>query len=155
MAAQVNRARPQKLPSGPKGGAPKGLTKLNKAPGLGGTTGAVNGVASQAVPSAYEIMAGRIANRVAEMAENITFVERCVPLLSPYSIFSPVSPSHPSPLYVLTNSRPLERDNLMLLPLSKRLIQQRVKSDLASWTSALAHPLKATCPSRRPSWTTF
>ncbi|KAI9702280.1 MAG: hypothetical protein M1820_006212 [Bogoriella megaspora] len=64
--------------------APRGVTKLNKAPGAG----AVNGATSQAtgaigqaaqsipIPSAYEIMAGRIANRVAEMAENITFVER-------------------------------------------------------------------------------
>jgi len=33
----------------------------------------VNGVGS-----AYAIMANRIANRVAEMAESITFVERCV-----------------------------------------------------------------------------
>jgi len=30
------------------------------------------------VTSAYAIMANRIANRVAEMAESITFVERCV-----------------------------------------------------------------------------
>ncbi|KAF2135630.1 uncharacterized protein K452DRAFT_281239 [Aplosporella prunicola CBS 121167] len=30
-------------------------------------------------PSAYEIMAGRIANRVAELAENYTFVERPKP----------------------------------------------------------------------------
>ncbi|KAF2843034.1 hypothetical protein M501DRAFT_993856 [Patellaria atrata CBS 101060] len=32
--------------------------------------------ASTYTPSAYEVMATRIANRVAEMAENITFVER-------------------------------------------------------------------------------
>ncbi|KAF2240606.1 hypothetical protein BU26DRAFT_470256 [Trematosphaeria pertusa] len=35
--------------------------------------GAVNGAQP---PSAYQIMASRLANRVAEMAENITFVER-------------------------------------------------------------------------------
>ncbi|CAO2654281.1 Nn.00g110140.m01.CDS01 [Neocucurbitaria sp. VM-36] len=39
------------------------------------TNGAVNG-ASQAQMSPYTIMASRIANRVAEMAENMTFVER-------------------------------------------------------------------------------
>lgn len=42
---------------------------------------AVNGAANGAThgaqpPSPYGIMAARIANRVAEMAENITFVER-------------------------------------------------------------------------------
>ena len=31
---------------------------------------------TQGATSAYAIMAGRIANRVAEMAESITFVER-------------------------------------------------------------------------------
>jgi len=36
------------------------------------TNGAVNG----SHPSPYGIMASRIANRVAEMAENMTFVER-------------------------------------------------------------------------------
>lgn len=39
------------------------------------TNGAVNG-ASQSQMSPYTIMASRIANRVAEMAENMTFVER-------------------------------------------------------------------------------
>jgi hypothetical protein len=39
------------------------------------TNGATNG-ASQSQMSPYTIMASRIANRVAEMAENITFVER-------------------------------------------------------------------------------
>ena len=93
MASQVtnglpSRAKPQKLPS--RAGAPKGVNKLNKPPGLGQASGAVNGVAGQAtsaagqaaqnlpIPSAYGIMASRIANRVAEMAENITFVERYV-----------------------------------------------------------------------------
>lgn len=39
------------------------------------TNGAVNG-ASHPQMSPYTIMASRIANRVAEMAENMTFVER-------------------------------------------------------------------------------
>jgi hypothetical protein len=39
------------------------------------TNGASNG-ASQPQMSPYTIMASRIANRVAEMAENMTFVER-------------------------------------------------------------------------------
>ena len=39
--------------------------------------GAANGVQAPAPqPSPYGIMASRIANRVAEMAENITFIER-------------------------------------------------------------------------------
>lgn len=48
----------------------------------------MNGASSipQHIPSPYEVMAGRIANRVAEMAENMTFVERerFVPLLPPF-----------------------------------------------------------------------
>lgn len=40
------------------------------------SNGAVNGAASHAPISPYEIMAGRIMNRVGELAENITFVER-------------------------------------------------------------------------------
>lgn len=44
----------------------------NKAASIAGES-PVNGVTS-----AYAIMASRIANRVAEMAESITFVERCV-----------------------------------------------------------------------------
>jgi hypothetical protein len=53
----------------------KAAGQLRKTKGAAGAAGgAVNGVAHHASP--YEIMAGRIANRVAEMAENITFVER-------------------------------------------------------------------------------
>ena len=37
---------------------------------------AAGGNQNDGVTSAYAIMAGRIANRVAEMAESITFVER-------------------------------------------------------------------------------
>lgn len=43
-------------------------------PSLNGINGAVNGIPQNLSP--YNIMASRIANRVAEMAENITFVER-------------------------------------------------------------------------------
>jgi hypothetical protein len=38
--------------------------------------GAANGAVNGAHPSPYGIMASRIANRVAEMAENYTFIER-------------------------------------------------------------------------------
>jgi hypothetical protein len=44
--------------------------------GAGPKNAAVNGVQNGAHPGAYAIMASRIANRVAEMAENMTFVER-------------------------------------------------------------------------------
>lgn len=47
----------------------------NKAYSVSGGEHAANGVTS-----AYAIMANRIANRVAEMAESITFVERYVNL---------------------------------------------------------------------------
>ncbi|KAH6865027.1 hypothetical protein J4E85_004335 [Alternaria conjuncta] len=52
--------------------APKKATQSAKKPQ---TNGATNG-ASQPQMSPYTIMASRIANRVAEMAENMTFVER-------------------------------------------------------------------------------
>jgi hypothetical protein len=42
-----------------------------KKPSMNGAS-----AAQQHIPSPYEVMASRIANRVAEMAENITFVER-------------------------------------------------------------------------------
>lgn len=47
----------------------------NKAYSIAGESPASGG----GVGSAYAIMASRIANRVAEMAESITFVERCGP----------------------------------------------------------------------------
>jgi hypothetical protein len=52
--------------------AKKSTASANKKPQ---TNGASNG-ASQSQMSPYTIMASRIANRVAEMAENMTFVER-------------------------------------------------------------------------------
>jgi hypothetical protein len=52
--------------------AKKPTASANKKPQ---TNGASNG-ASQSQMSPYTIMASRIANRVAEMAENMTFVER-------------------------------------------------------------------------------
>lgn len=47
-------------------------------------------------PSAYEIMAARIANRVAEMAESMTFVERPVKYVEPF--LSRLRASFPIPL---------------------------------------------------------
>jgi hypothetical protein len=52
-----------------------GTNVSNKAQTNGAVNGAANG-ASHAQMSPYTIMASRIANRVAEMAENMTFVER-------------------------------------------------------------------------------
>lgn len=50
----------------PNGVAPKAASVAGDSPATGGG----------GVTSAYAIMASRIANRVAEMAESITFVER-------------------------------------------------------------------------------
>ncbi|KAI9660324.1 MAG: hypothetical protein M1821_009674 [Bathelium mastoideum] len=107
MATQVtnnlpSRAKPQKLPNAPRAGAPKGVTKLNKAGGgLNGVAGQATGAVGQAaqnlpIPSAYEIMAGRIANRVAEMAENITFVERNPRQPDPAATHAPVQETDPT-----------------------------------------------------------
>ncbi|KAH7390629.1 hypothetical protein BKA66DRAFT_459418 [Pyrenochaeta sp. MPI-SDFR-AT-0127] len=57
------------------------------------TNGAVNG-ASQPQMSPYTIMASRIANRVAEMAENMTFVERERPQQQEQQ--APAAPSKPA-----------------------------------------------------------
>ncbi|KAK8206722.1 hypothetical protein M8818_004556 [Zalaria obscura] len=54
----------------PKASAPRAPQRVQKAASTAGDNPA-NGVTS-----AYAIMASRIANRVAEMAEGITFVER-------------------------------------------------------------------------------
>lgn len=48
----------------------------SSAPKKAQTNGATNGAQPQQQMSPYTIMASRIANRVAEMAENMTFVER-------------------------------------------------------------------------------
>lgn len=61
--------KPRATPSRPQ--APR----APKAASVSGGESQVNGVTS-----AYAIMANRIANRVAEMAESITFVERYVTL---------------------------------------------------------------------------
>lgn len=56
-----------------------GLSKAQKTSSPIRKSPATNAVKSPAsAPSAYSIMAERIANRVAEMAESITFVERYV-----------------------------------------------------------------------------
>jgi hypothetical protein len=52
-----------------------GTSATKKSQVNGAVNGAANGVA-QPQMSPYTIMASRIANRVAEMAENMTFVER-------------------------------------------------------------------------------
>lgn len=67
-SAPVNRTvskTPASRAKKPVGAANKATKQMN---------GAANGAAAHLSP--YEIMASRIANRVAEMAENITFVER-------------------------------------------------------------------------------
>ncbi|KAF1848434.1 uncharacterized protein K460DRAFT_334510 [Cucurbitaria berberidis CBS 394.84] len=60
------------------------------------TNGAVNG-ASQPQMSPYTIMASRIANRVAEMAENMTFVEREKPQEQSQQPAAPSKPAQKKP----------------------------------------------------------
>jgi len=65
------RAPVRKTAGTPAKAASKGAKPVqNKAYSVAGDN------PSQGATSAYAIMAGRIANRVAEMAESITFVER-------------------------------------------------------------------------------
>jgi hypothetical protein len=68
-SAPVKRTTNKAAASRPKtaGGA------KSKAPAVNGASNGMNGLTHA---SPYTIMASRIANRVAEMAENITFVER-------------------------------------------------------------------------------
>lgn len=65
------------IPSAPKPRA-SSLPKNNirQAPRVQKAASANGDVPTNGVSSAYAIMASRIANRVAEMAEGITFVER-------------------------------------------------------------------------------
>lgn len=71
-SAPVNRTTNRAAASRTKKPAPSAAKK-----GQSATNGAVNGAQNGAHNmSPYTIMASRIANRVAEMAENITFVER-------------------------------------------------------------------------------
>lgn len=58
--------------------AKSAAARPRKAASTAGAKSAANGAANGAVQHAspYTIMASRIANRVAEMAENMTFVER-------------------------------------------------------------------------------
>jgi len=74
-SAPVHRTATKTTASRTKKAVGAKTTPKPKAPQ---TNGAVQNGASQngAHPSPYGIMASRIANRVAEMAENITFVER-------------------------------------------------------------------------------
>ncbi|KAF1949272.1 hypothetical protein CC80DRAFT_497588 [Byssothecium circinans] len=82
--------------------APASRTKKPAArPQQKSANGAVNG----AHPSPYGIMASRIANRVAEMAENMTFVER-------------EKPTSPSPTPASPKTRKPPRKLEMRLPSS-------------------------------------
>jgi hypothetical protein len=69
-SAPVNRTTNRTAASRSK--KPAGNASKKSAPS---TNGAMNGAQPNNM-SPYTIMASRIANRVAEMAENITFVER-------------------------------------------------------------------------------
>lgn len=65
-SAPVNRTSAKSAAARPR--------KAASTTGKAATNGAANGAVQHASP--YTIMASRIANRVAEMAENMTFVER-------------------------------------------------------------------------------
>ncbi|PVI02196.1 hypothetical protein DM02DRAFT_613160 [Periconia macrospinosa] len=88
-SAPVNRTTSKAPASRPR----KPAAKSNVKTAANGANGAVNGAANGAHPSAYGIMASRIANRVAEMAENVTFIEREKPSSSP----APPQPQHKKP----------------------------------------------------------
>lgn len=68
-SAPVNRTSAKPAASRPKKAASTAGKKTQST-----VNGAANGAQQHASP--YTIMASRIANRVAEMAENMTFVER-------------------------------------------------------------------------------
>lgn len=101
----------------------------------------VNGAAPQH-PSAYGIMAQRIANRVAEMAENITFVERQQPSPQPSSDSKPPPrkaprkldirvPNHGASPTNITFSAPFLDNTLSkLLTLQNRMLT--VSNDIAA-----------------------
>ncbi|KAF2768880.1 hypothetical protein EJ03DRAFT_254597, partial [Teratosphaeria nubilosa] len=67
-AANIKRPAPNQLSKTPQTTAKKAQPVTNKAASVAG--------GENHPTSAYAIMANRIANRVAEMAESITFVER-------------------------------------------------------------------------------
>ncbi|KAF2639945.1 hypothetical protein P280DRAFT_427510 [Massarina eburnea CBS 473.64] len=78
-SAPVNRTTSKTPVSRTKKPAARPQQKAQKP-----TNGAVNGAGASHPPaSPYGIMASRIANRVAEMAENMTFVEREKPQSPP------------------------------------------------------------------------
>lgn len=68
-SAPVNRTSAKSAASRPKKAASTAGKNTQST-----ANGAANGLQQHASP--YTIMASRIANRVAEMAENMTFVER-------------------------------------------------------------------------------
>ncbi|KAF2205043.1 hypothetical protein GQ43DRAFT_477703 [Delitschia confertaspora ATCC 74209] len=102
-------------------------------------SGAVNGV--QHHPSPYEIMASRLANRVAEMAENYTIVERERPSPQPPQPAQPqkkpprkldirLPPTHQSPTNITFSAPFLDNTLKKLLDLQNRML--RVSNDIAA-----------------------
>ncbi|KAK3207986.1 hypothetical protein GRF29_96g1056155 [Pseudopithomyces chartarum] len=104
------------------------------------TNGAVNGAQQHASP--YTIMASRIANRVAEMAENMTFVEREKPQSPPPAVQAPKQKKPPRKLDIrmpnagqsptnITFSAPfLDNTLAKLLSLQNRML--KVSNDIAA-----------------------
>ena len=104
--------------------------------------GAANGAVSQPQMSPYTIMASRIANRVAEMAENMTFVEREKPQQSPVQESKPATRKPPRKLEMripnngasptnITFSAPfLDNTLAKLLTLQNRML--KVSNDIAA-----------------------
>ena len=82
---------PVKTSTAQRSGAQNGVSQKRPVPARrtppqtgGGSNTNNSSAGGEGVTSAYSIMANRIANRVAEMAESITFVERYGGLLPPY-----------------------------------------------------------------------
>ncbi|OCL13242.1 hypothetical protein AOQ84DRAFT_332973 [Glonium stellatum] len=112
-----------------------------KKPTMNGVAnGMPNGVSSH-IPSPYEIMASRIANRVAEMAENITFVERERPAPAPKEpvqkarkpprkLEMRLGQSGPSPTNVTFSAPFLDNTLAKMLSLQNRML--KVGQDLAA-----------------------
>ncbi|KAJ8105753.1 hypothetical protein OPT61_g9990 [Boeremia exigua] len=121
--AIVPRTRmPASVASAPMNRTSAATSRPRKAASTAGksTQGAVNGVSNgvQHHASPYTIMASRIANRVAEMAENMTFVERekyvCPSVSGRWTITarfhsSPVRPCGRTPSQPQVEQKPVQR----------------------------------------------
>ncbi|KAF2274777.1 uncharacterized protein EI97DRAFT_88715 [Westerdykella ornata] len=121
-------------------------SRNKKAAGTKAPAKAVNDVTNGAVQphaSPYEIMASRIANRVAELAENITFVEREKPRPQsppqpaqqtrrkpPRKLEVRIPPSGTSPTNVTFSAPFLDNTLGKLLALQNRMLQ--VSRDIAA-----------------------